>query len=62
MAAEPSEVSNKRMIVIFGSVIVTYIAWGFAMSMPGTFYPNEAESKEAKPSEYGFVFGIVYLG
>ncbi len=56
------EISKTKSVIVFGSVIVTCSAWGFGLSMPGTFYPNEAESKGAKPSQYGFVFGIIYLG
>ena len=34
---------------------------GLLISLQPTFYPSEAELKGAKPSEYGFVFGIANL-
>ena len=34
---------------------------GLLISLLPTFYPSEAELKGAKPSEYGFVFGISNL-
>ena len=35
------------------------ISLGFLASLQPTFYPTEAESRGAKPFEYGLVFGIV---
>ena len=37
------------------------ISLGFLGSLQPTFYPTEAESRGAKPFEYGLVFGIVNL-
>ena len=34
---------------------------GLLLSLQPTFYPSEAEKRGAKPSEYGFVFGIANL-
>ena len=34
---------------------------GLLISLQPTFYPSEAELKGAKPSQYGFVFGITNL-
>ena len=34
---------------------------GLLISLQPPFYPSEAELKGAKPSEYGFVFGIANL-
>ena len=31
------------------------------LSLQPPFYPSEAESKGARPSQYGFVFGILNL-
>ncbi len=33
-------ISKGRTVIIFSSVTLTYIAWGFTLSMPGTFYPR----------------------
>ena len=37
------------------------MSFGILLSLQPTFYPSEAELKGAKPSEYGFVFGIANL-
>ena len=34
---------------------------GLLLSLQPTFYPSEAEKRGARPSEYGFVFGIANL-
>ncbi len=54
--------SRTRTYLIAGTVGLANICWGIMDSLPGAFYPNEAESKGANPSEYGFVFGIIHLG
>ncbi len=55
-------ISRTRTYLIAGTVGLANICWGIMDSLPGAFYPNEAESKGANPSEYGFVFGIIHLG
>ena len=37
------------------------VSLGFLASLLPTFYPLEAESRGARPFEYGFVFGVVSL-
>ncbi len=54
--------SRTRTYLIVGTVGLAYVCWGSMDSLPGAFYPNEAESKGANPSEYGLVFGIIHLG
>ena len=48
------------MFISFTKSLV-YVALGLLISLQPTFYPSEAELKGAKPSEYGFVFGVANL-
>ena len=38
-----------------------FASWGILLSLQPTFYPTEAESHGATPSQYGFVFGCSSL-
>ncbi|TRY80723.1 hypothetical protein TCAL_12990 [Tigriopus californicus] len=54
-------VSKARVILLGATVSIAYISWGLLLSLQPAFYPIEAESKGATPSQYGLVFGIVSL-
>ena len=54
-----NNVNNSKFIIITKKLV--YVALGLLISLQPTFYPSEAEHKGAKPSEYGFVFGIANL-
>ena len=49
----------QKFIII--TKIISRCCLGLLISLQPTFYPSEAELKGAKPSEYGFVFGIANL-
>ena len=42
-------------------LLKAYCTWGIQGSLPPSFYPSEAAKRGAKPSQYGFVFGITNL-
>ena len=42
-------------------VVSAYTGWGCLLALQPPFYPLVAEQKGAKPSQYGFVFGILNL-
>ena len=41
--------------------VTAYTSWGCLLVLQPPFYPLVAEQKGAKPSQYGFVFGIIHL-
>ena len=47
----------KIQIVIFSA----FTGWGCILAIQPPFYPLEAEKKGARPSQYGFVFGMLNL-
>ena len=47
--------------LILYSYQIVNVSLGFLASLLPTFYPLEAESRGARPFEYGFVFGVVSL-
>ncbi|XP_059097668.1 MFS-type transporter SLC18B1-like [Tigriopus californicus] len=53
--------SKLRLTVLVITVALAYTFWGLLLSLQPAFYPIEAESKGATPSQYGLVFGIVSL-
>ena len=57
--------SNTKNLITYNHftiiVFVVYVSLGLLLSLQPTFYPSEAEKRGAKPSEYGFVFGIANL-
>ena len=52
---------SKRQIVILVLFIWSEFCMALACSLQAPFYPHEAEKKGARPSEYGFVFGVYEL-
>jgi len=59
--ARNSNISKLRYTALIINISSVYIALGLLISLQPPFYPSEAELKGAKPSEYGFVFGIANL-
>ena len=50
--------SKTRIILLSTAFAFSYVCWGLLLSLLPPFYPTEAEKKGARPSQYGFVFGI----
>ena len=53
--------SKLRLAALATVIASAYVVWGLLVSLQPPFYPAEAERKGAKPSQYGFVFGIFSL-
>ena len=47
---------------VLGTISVSaFASWGLLLALQPAFYPTEAESHGATPSQYGFVFGCSSL-
>ena len=55
------QLTKLRLILLYTFVSSAFIVWGVCSSLLPPFYPNEAKSKGASISQFGFVFGAYSL-
>ena len=54
-------VSKRSFMKIQTVIFSAFTGWGCILAIQPPFYPLEAEKKGARPSQYGFVFGMLNL-
>ena len=54
-------VSKKKFHEDSKRIFSAFTGWGCILAIQPPFYPLEAEKKGARPSQYGFVFGMLNL-